>query len=506
MTYFKARFVAENNPTPLVACPAQRCNVYGLLCLLCLLPIRSDGMFITSNMCVFLIAAQISFIGSENTGYPEQYMCKIATCVIHYFFMCVHFSSFAHALHLWSKFAPMCVETCRRRGVYVFTIWIVPALVVIATTMLSGDLYASEERCWLPSERNTRMAFLFPVFLIQVANWILFVMILRAGIMLDMTKGKDKRTILRHICLSSLSMFPVFGLQWTLGYAVTFNLPIAFQFAFVVLASAQIHRTIHEKSERVTPQPGLELRVSGSLKKKLLLDAYVMYNPVKQPSIHSHYNKSQTAEQRQEKQSKWPPGPYAIPMSRYGCPESWSRGWSKGFLKINMTVLDNSLESNSSVSEYNSVNMYENHDFFNSPFRSEDVKIYFCVKFRNEVTLDQEQWIPGNYSIFKIGSSCPTDFEESSKTLPVPSHVSYGLVPNITVPKGSSEEFINISMCKRKQFTDTRDNNTIVTFKMLETDFILEKAMLNYFLFSITLMQSAIFTIVGKLKDIDLGI
>ncbi|XP_060598455.1 adhesion G-protein coupled receptor D1-like [Ruditapes philippinarum] len=210
-----------------------------ILSLLCLLPIRSDGMFITSNMCVVLIAAQISFIGSENTGYPEPYMCKIATCVIHYFFMCVHFSSFAHALHLWSKFAPMCVETCRRRGVYVFTIWIVPALVVIATAMFSGDLYASEERCWLPSERNTRMAFLFPVFLIQVANWVLFVMILRAGIMLDMTKGKDKRTILRHICLSSLSMFPVFGLQWTLGYAVTFNLPIAFQFAFVVLASGQ---------------------------------------------------------------------------------------------------------------------------------------------------------------------------------------------------------------------------------------------------------------------------
>ncbi|XP_060579864.1 uncharacterized protein LOC132736691 [Ruditapes philippinarum] len=180
------------------------------------------------------------------------------------------------------------------------------------------------------------------------------------------------------------------------------------------------------------------------------------------------------SKERQEKKSFWPPGPYAIPMSKYGCPESWSRGWLKSFLKINMNVLASSLEKrNSTVLDYNS--LFVDSAFFTPPFQSGDVKLYFCVKFRNEATLDQEQWIPGDYSIYKIGSSCPTDFEESSKTLPVTSLVSYGLVPNITVPKGSSEEFINISMCKRTNFTDTGDNNKNVTFKMLETDFILEK-------------------------------
>jgi hypothetical protein len=33
---------------------------------------------------------------------------------------------------------------------------------------------------------------------------------------------------------------------------------------------------------------------------------------------------------------------------------------------------------------------------------------HVCVKFRNDSTLDQGQWIPGNYSIFKAGPSCPT--------------------------------------------------------------------------------------------------
>ncbi|XP_045194395.2 adhesion G-protein coupled receptor D1-like [Mercenaria mercenaria] len=210
-----------------------------ILSLLCLLPVRSDGMFITSNMCVVLMAAQLSFIGAENTGYPDPVMCKIATCVLHYFFMCVHFSSFAYALHLWSKFAPMCLGTCRRRGVYIFTIWLVPGIIVILTAIARGDQYAQEKRCWLPPEQNTRLAFLLPVFLIQLSNWILYMMIIRAGIVLDTTKGKDKRTIFRHMFLSTLSMFPVFGLQWTIGYAVTFDLATALQYTFVILASGQ---------------------------------------------------------------------------------------------------------------------------------------------------------------------------------------------------------------------------------------------------------------------------
>ncbi|XP_060559297.1 single-stranded DNA-binding protein-like, partial [Ruditapes philippinarum] len=134
----------------------------------------------------------------------------------------------------------------------------------------------------------------------------------------------------------------------------------------------------------------------------------------------------------------WPPGPYAIPMSKYGCPESQSRGWFKSFLKVNMVVLSSSSDSSSTLNgrESEPVSLFEDDDFFKPPFKTEDLKLYFCVKYRNETKLDQGQWIPGNYSIYKIGQSCPLEFEESSRTLPVTDFVSYGIVPNIEVPKG----------------------------------------------------------------------
>ncbi|XP_060571781.1 uncharacterized protein LOC132729959 [Ruditapes philippinarum] len=211
-----------------------------------------------------------------------------------------------------------------------------------------------------------------------------------------------------------------------------------------------------------------------------------MYKPTDFPYSRCtyHYPDRITCEnlnitkERREKKSVWPPGPYAIPMSKYGCPESQSRGWFKSLLKVNMIAINSSSDSYSTdynrESERNS--LFVDDDFFKPPFKTEDVKLYFCVKFRNETKLDQGQWIPGNYSVYKIGQSCPLEFEESSRTLPITDFVSYGIVPNIEASReGQSKGFINISMCKRVNRRDIGNTLTNVTFSMFETDFILEK-------------------------------
>ncbi|XP_052233155.1 latrophilin-like protein 1 [Dreissena polymorpha] len=105
------------------------------LSLLCLLPVRSDGLFVTGNLCLVLMAAQISFIGSENTGYPDPVMCKIATSLIQYFFLSVHFAAFAFAIYLGSKFGPSFLNQCRRRGLYLIIIWVLPFVVVVVTAL-----------------------------------------------------------------------------------------------------------------------------------------------------------------------------------------------------------------------------------------------------------------------------------------------------------------------------------------------------------------------------------
>ncbi|XP_060552407.1 uncharacterized protein LOC132713744 [Ruditapes philippinarum] len=186
------------------------------------------------------------------------------------------------------------------------------------------------------------------------------------------------------------------------------------------------------------------------------------------------------SKERLEKQSMWPPGPYAIPMSKYGCPESKSQGWFKSFLKVSMITSENTSTVLYGDWLKRFVELYD--ILFKLPDRKENLTLYFCVKFRNEPTLDKEHWIPGNYSIYKIGPSCPTAFEELNGTLPVTNVVSSGHIPNIAVSKeGQSEETFSISMCRKMEFTDMADFHSTVTFKMLGTDFILEKAR---FLFS----------------------
>jgi hypothetical protein len=49
-------------------------------------------------------------------------------------------------------------------------------------------------------------------------------------------------------------------------------------------------------------------------------------------------------------------------------------------------------------------------DYYSSSYHAETsmMTLHFCVKIRNEAMLDKGQWIPGNYSIYKIGVSCPS--------------------------------------------------------------------------------------------------
>jgi hypothetical protein len=111
---------------------------------------------------------------------------------------------------------------------------------------------------------------------------------------------------------------------------------------------------------------------------------------------------------RLEKQSMWPPGPYAIPMSKYGCPESQSRGWFKSFLSVSMITSENTSTVLYGDWKKRFRDLYSNLFNLYYNYGKDNLMIYFCVKFRNEPSLDKEHWIPGNYSIYKIGPSCPT--------------------------------------------------------------------------------------------------
>ncbi|XP_060596555.1 uncharacterized protein LOC132750541 [Ruditapes philippinarum] len=154
-----------------------------------------------------------------------------------------------------------------------------------------------------------------------------------------------------------------------------------------------------------------------------------------------------------QKPSLWPPGPFAIPMSRSGCPESENRGWRKGVLH---------------VKKLGRKNLKKMKKF----------EMNFCVKLRNDTDLDTENWIPGRYSIYMIGEECPAGFRKDTIQESYLQYDSFGPIPNITEIGTLRKKILRIGICKKignKSTGNKKASN--VTYRMLETPFMVLKVM-----------------------------
>ncbi|XP_060607617.1 uncharacterized protein LOC132759785 isoform X2 [Ruditapes philippinarum] len=152
----------------------------------------------------------------------------------------------------------------------------------------------------------------------------------------------------------------------------------------------------------------------------------------------------------EDKASLWPPGPFAIPMSQYGCPESESRGWTQ-------SVLDMRIKKNKHAKQKKS-------------------QIKLCVKVRHDTKLDTESWIPGRYTIYKIGEKCPPGFRDRKQQTAFFEYDSYGIIPNISVHETAQpkRKKLSIATCD-KIYTESDVIESNVTFGMLKTNFKLIK-------------------------------
>lgn len=209
------------------------------LCLICFLPVTSDGMFILINLNISLIGAQLALIGAENS-FESRLVCRTATAVIHYFFLTLQFCSLSFGLHLLSKLRSVTIlERFHRRVVVLAVCW-VPAMVVVGlTATLRGDSYGSGSLCWLTPEQGTRWAFVGPTLAIQLVNLSIFGLIMATRFAMDVKRDYKLRRVLKNQLLTAVSLVPVLGLMWTLGLATTFGVAKSVQYMFVAFCSTQ---------------------------------------------------------------------------------------------------------------------------------------------------------------------------------------------------------------------------------------------------------------------------
>ena len=122
--------------------------------------------------------------------------------------------------------------------------------------------------------------------------------------------------------------------------------------------------------------------------------------------------------------SEWPPGPFAIPRSKEGCPESAAFGWRQGYVKFtttlpltlvanktSMNILYNGMDN--TIWKYQEMlDTKQPDDFFANyllgPFGEFSFQINFCFKqMDHPLNAKTGGWPSGDYSVYGMAMQCP---------------------------------------------------------------------------------------------------
>jgi hypothetical protein len=110
--------------------------------------------------------------------------------------------------------------------------------------------------------------------------------------------------------------------------------------------------------------------------------------------------------------SLWPPGPYVLPMTSHGCPESSIYGWQEGYIDITWQSpqyahvrISGNEEKVINVSKEKFFETSDRHMLV-SPSPN-GLKFSFCYKVRSNVSVDTGSWPSLDFSIYGTDNGCP---------------------------------------------------------------------------------------------------
>ncbi|XP_048236668.1 uncharacterized protein LOC124149084 isoform X1 [Haliotis rufescens] len=200
--------------------------------------VKSNQSVIVVHICVCLSIAMLLFMfGVEQTKYKA--VCTSIAVALHFFYIASFFMMLAAGLEaLWSIVLVFAVRSKLKpllTGAWVMAVVIVT--VSMAATQLHG--YGTPEHCWLSMEDNLRWAFIGPVLLIVIVNFIIMgklihTMLSTRALQNVDVKNKIKRS-LRGICI----LIPVLGVSWIFGVISVEDEERVMEYIFAIINSLQ---------------------------------------------------------------------------------------------------------------------------------------------------------------------------------------------------------------------------------------------------------------------------
>ncbi|XP_045507482.1 latrophilin Cirl isoform X2 [Colias croceus] len=208
----------------------------------CFRNMKSDRVLIHKNLCICLLIAEVVFMcGIDQT--QDRILCGVIAGLLHYFFLAAFAWMFLEGFHLYAMLVEV-FEPERARGRwYCAGAYLCPALVVLGSAAAWPRGYGTAAHCWLSTERYFLAAFVGPVAVVLLANWICLSMVIymmcHHSTVSIKAKENSKLYKIRVWLNSSVVLAFLLGLTWTFGLLYINEQTVGVAYAFTILNSLQ---------------------------------------------------------------------------------------------------------------------------------------------------------------------------------------------------------------------------------------------------------------------------
>ncbi|XP_059152995.1 adhesion G-protein coupled receptor D1-like [Physella acuta] len=202
----------------------------------CIRSLNSERVCVHRNLCISIMAAQLTFICGIK-AVSNKLQCAIVALCLHYFYTASFVWMLVEGIHLYNQVVTV-FGTERSRTVYYIVFgWGVPVILVAISAAVDWEGYGTAYSCWLSVQRSTIWAFVSPAIAVIIVNLVILVLVLRI-VVNSSTKHEDLNHIKAGI-KASLFLTPLLGLTWTFGIVAVNKQLVAFQYIFAILNSLQ---------------------------------------------------------------------------------------------------------------------------------------------------------------------------------------------------------------------------------------------------------------------------
>ncbi|XP_060594600.1 adhesion G protein-coupled receptor B3-like isoform X1 [Ruditapes philippinarum] len=200
--------------------------------------IESVRYIIHVNLSCWLIVAYILFLAGINRTENKD-ICTAMAVLLHLVFLIVFFGMLAEGCYLsYTVLKPLStIKPGMPLMISSYVLAVIIVVISVGASQLQG--YGTEQACWLSTETGLIWAFIAPVVVVIVVNFIIVVFVIRTMCGTTAMSKKSNKGRAKAALRCILVLMPVMGLTWGFG-VLSFNSDtIAFQYIFAILNSFQ---------------------------------------------------------------------------------------------------------------------------------------------------------------------------------------------------------------------------------------------------------------------------